>query len=110
MTVIRNARAEDAERRLEIYGYYVENTAITFEYAVPSPEEFKARMERTVRRYPYLVIEEDGKVLPVLFRAFYLNEISGHKRFYGSLTDLAIIGDMLKHYGMSGNDKGTGAE
>ena len=55
-------------------------------------------------------MRKDGKSLPVLFRAFYLNEISGHKRFYGSLTDLSIIGDMLKHYGMSEKKPGTGAE
>ncbi|MBQ5537706.1 MAG: GNAT family N-acetyltransferase, partial [Treponema sp.] len=37
---IRNATPEDAERLLEIYAPYVEKTAITFEYDVPSVEEF----------------------------------------------------------------------
>ena len=60
-TVIRKAVPEDAERLLEIYGYYVRNTAVTFEYEVPSPEEFRLRMERTMKRYPYLVIERDGR-------------------------------------------------
>ena len=31
---IRVARVEDAVELLKIYGYYVENTAITFEYDV----------------------------------------------------------------------------
>ena len=35
MLEIRNANLNDAERILEIYGYYVENTAITFEYTTP---------------------------------------------------------------------------
>ena len=47
----------------EIYGYYVEKTAISFEYTVPSPEEFRGRMERIMRRYPYLVAEVDGRVV-----------------------------------------------
>ena len=38
---IRNAKLEDAPRILEIYAYYVENTVITFEYEVPSLEEFE---------------------------------------------------------------------
>ena len=57
---IRNAEIADAKRLLEIYGYYVKNTAITFEYDTPSLEEFTARMENTMKRYPYLVIENDG--------------------------------------------------
>ena len=60
--MIRNATLEDAERLLEIYGYYVENTAISFEYDVPSPDEFKGRIENTQKKYPYLVLEEDGMI------------------------------------------------
>ncbi len=61
--IIRFARLEDAENLLDIYRYYVENTAITFEYEVPSLEEFQERMRTTMAFYPYLVAEEDGKVL-----------------------------------------------
>lgn len=57
---IRNADLKDAERLLEIYSYYVENTAITFEYTVPSLSEFQERIKHTMRRYPYLVAERDG--------------------------------------------------
>ena len=42
MVKLRRAVPEDAPRLVEIYGYYVEKTAISFEYAVPSPEEFRA--------------------------------------------------------------------
>ena len=60
---VRGARPEDAARLLEIYAYYVRETAITFEYDVPTLEEFRGRMRGTARRYPYLVIEEDGRAL-----------------------------------------------
>lgn len=62
MITIRNAMLEDAERILEIYDYYVKNTAITFEYETPSVEEFKERMEKTMKRYPYLVILRNGLI------------------------------------------------
>ena len=60
---VRDAKIEDAQRILEIYAYYVENTAITFEYDVPSKEEFKERMRKTMQKYPYLVIEKEGRVI-----------------------------------------------
>ncbi len=59
---VRNATLEDAERILEIYAYYVEKTAITFEYDVPKLDEFKERMKKTMGKYPYLVIEKAGKI------------------------------------------------
>ena len=62
MAVIRNATMDDAGRILAIYDYYVKNTAVTFEYNTPSLTEFKRRMEKTMLRYPYLVIEEDGVI------------------------------------------------
>ncbi|MDO5399190.1 MAG: GNAT family N-acetyltransferase, partial [bacterium] len=60
MVAVRNAAISDVERILEIYNYYVKNTAITFEYDTPSIEEFKKRMELTMNCYPYLVIERDN--------------------------------------------------
>ena len=62
MVNIRNARIADARRILAIYDFYVKNTAITFEYDTPSLYEFKERMKKTMLRYPYLVIEEDGVI------------------------------------------------
>ena len=60
---IRSAEPGDAARLLEIYAYYVENTAITFECTVPSPDEFRRRIEETQKNYPYLVLEEGGRAI-----------------------------------------------
>ncbi len=60
MTKIRDVKVEDAERLLEIYSFYVINTAITFETEVPSLDEFVGRIKRITARYPYLVVEDDG--------------------------------------------------
>ncbi len=62
MSNIRSAKLRDAERLLEIYAYYVTNTAVSFEYEVPSLEEFRRRIEDTLRNYPYLVLEENGVI------------------------------------------------
>ena len=59
---IRSATKEDAVRLLEIYAYYVTDTAITFEYEVPSLSEFEGRIENTLKKYPYLVIEDNGVI------------------------------------------------
>lgn len=60
---IRSASVNDAEQLLEIYAWYVEKTAISFEYDVPSLEEFQSRIRETLKKYPYLVLEEDGVIL-----------------------------------------------
>ena len=60
---IRPVSPGDAEELLAIYAPYVETTAITFEYEVPSPAEFAERIRRTEERYPYLAAEADGRLL-----------------------------------------------
>lgn len=61
--MIRIATENDAEKLLEIYRYYVENTAVSFEYETPSVDEFKERIRKTQEKYPYLVSERGGKLV-----------------------------------------------
>lgn len=61
--MIRLARPEDIPAILEIYAPYVRDTAISFEYEVPAPDEFRARFERVAARFPWIVWEEDGRIL-----------------------------------------------
>ena len=60
---VRNVRIEDAKALLEIYAPYVINTAISFEYEVPSLREFEGRIKKITERYPYIVAELDGKII-----------------------------------------------
>lgn len=53
----------DAEALLRIYAPYVEKTAVTFEYEVPTVEEFRARIEKIRGKYPYLAAVENGTVV-----------------------------------------------
>lgn len=74
---VRVAKIEDAAELLEIYRPYVEKTAISFEYEVPSLNEFKERIERTLKKYPYILAEKDSEILgyayagPFVGRAAY---------------------------------------
>lgn len=61
---IERVTVEDAEELLEIYGYYVKNTAISFEYTVPSVEEFRERIINISALFPYIkAVDENGKIL-----------------------------------------------
>lgn len=60
---IRTATVHDAERLLHIYSYYVEHTAISFEYETPALEEFEMRIANTLKKYPYLCILQDGVIM-----------------------------------------------
>ncbi len=76
-TTIRIATPADAERLLQIYAPYVTDTAISFEYTVPSVTEFRTRINNTLQKYPYLVAEHNGQIVgytyagPFIARAAY---------------------------------------
>ena len=57
--MLRPAVPADAAALLAIYGQYI-GTSITFEYTLPSPAEFRGRIEDISAVYPYLVYEENG--------------------------------------------------
>lgn len=57
------ATPSDAESILRIYAPYVKETAITFEYEVPSVSEFEERIRQILARYPYLIAKKDNQIL-----------------------------------------------
>ncbi len=68
---VRVAHEEDAEALCAIYAPYVEETAITFEYEVPSVGEFAGRIGQFGATYPFLLAERvDGEGREVLGYAY----------------------------------------
>ena len=61
--MIRLANEADLLAILDIYGPYVLHTAVSFEYSVPSLEEFTERFRSITAQFPWLVWEEEGTVL-----------------------------------------------
>ena len=60
---IRMATEADAKTLLDIYAPYILKTGITFEYIVPTEEQFRERIRHVLEKYPYLVAERDGEII-----------------------------------------------
>ncbi len=69
--VIREVSADDAEKLVQIYEHYVLNTAVSFEYDVPSADEFRNRIERISAKYPYLVCIKDDVIVGYAYAGAY---------------------------------------
>lgn len=61
--MIRLAAEADLPEILEIYGPYIINTTASFEYTVPTLDEFTARFRSITEQFPWLVWEEDDRIL-----------------------------------------------
>lgn len=61
--MIRLATPADIPAILEIYGPNITNTTNSFEYTIPTLEEFHHRFHSITEQFPWLVWEEDGTVL-----------------------------------------------
>lgn len=128
MSEIRAATPADARELLKIYAPYVLNTAITFEYEVPSVEEFTARIEKTLARYPYLVAQEGGEILGYAYtgafnpRAAYDHSAEtsiylrtdAHRRglgkaLYAALESLSLAQNITNLYACIGSPVNTDA-
>lgn len=85
---IRFAVLEDAEQILKIYAPYILNTPVSFEYEVPSLENFKKRMVGIMETHPYLVYERDGKIIGYAYASPYLT-----RRGFGWDAEVSIYLD-----------------
>ena len=61
--MIRIACEADVPAILSIYAPYVRETTVTFEYEVPTQEEFLNRFRTITWDFPWLVWEEEGQIL-----------------------------------------------
>jgi phosphinothricin acetyltransferase len=85
MISLRTCTPDDAKALVEIYAPYVEKTAITFEYDVPSVEEFRSRIENTLKKYPYIVAEDDGKIIGYAYAGTFKG-----RRAYDHCAEISI--------------------
>lgn len=61
---IEKVTLEDAKELLSIYAPYVTNTAITFEYEIPSVKEFEDRIRNISSKFPYIkAVNDDGNIV-----------------------------------------------
>ena len=61
--MIRSVTKRDVEAICTIYNHYVENTIISFEEKPISTAEMSQRIESVQHQFPWIVFEENGKVM-----------------------------------------------
>ncbi|MBR1929958.1 MAG: N-acetyltransferase [Lachnospiraceae bacterium] len=93
---LRIATPEDAPKLLEIYRPYVEHTVITFEYEVPSVEEFANRICHTLKQYPYLVAEEGESLLGYA----YASPFKSRAAYQWSVETSIYVRQDMRHEGV----------
>jgi phosphinothricin acetyltransferase len=93
---LRPAVAADAEALIAIYAPYVQKTAITYEYEVPSPAEFRRRIETYSQKHPYLVAEVDG--VPVGYA--YASPLGSRPAFDWSVETAIYVREDCKGLGV----------
>ena len=60
---IRPAKIQDALQIHAIYAPFVKSSYTTYEYTIPSVSEMADRIEKTLEKYPWIVYEQDGRIL-----------------------------------------------
>lgn len=118
MGKMRMATVADTKEILGIYSEYIRNTTVTFEYVVPSEEDFAERIREILEKYPYLVYEENGEISGYAYAHQFMvraasqwgAELSVYlapkaqkrglgKAFYEALEELLFLQNVEKLYG-----------
>ena len=86
---IEKVSTADAEELLALYAPYVEETAISFEYEVPSVDEFRNRIEQISAKYPYIKAVVDGKIAGYAYAAGFKD-----RKAYDWSVETSIYVDM----------------
>ncbi|MCM1254285.1 MAG: GNAT family N-acetyltransferase [Clostridium sp.] len=89
---IRPADIKDAADILKIYEYYVKETAISFEYNVPTLDEMKARITKTLRKYPYFAAVHNNQVIGYAYAGAFIGRAA-----YDYSAELTIYIDKDSH-------------
>lgn len=98
MYKIREAKTPDAKEIHDIYGYYVDNTYVTFTEVNPSVEEYAESIVNTKQDYPYIVaVDENDKVVGMA----YGGRLRNHDAYkYAVETTIYLAPDVPKKSGI----------
>lgn len=83
--VVEEATVEMAEELLAIYAPYVAETAVSFEYDVPTVDDFATRIRRVTSRYPWLVAWRNGRIVGYAYAGTFKD-----RRAYDRSVELSI--------------------
>lgn len=61
--IISDVTRKDTKSILDIYSWYILNSAVTFEYDTPEIDQFQKRIDKIQEKYPYIKAEIDNKII-----------------------------------------------
>lgn len=103
--MIREIEPTDIKHVLAIYEHYVRNSEVTFEEVVPTLNEFTDRVQTILKDYPYLVYEEEGKIIGYAYATLFRTRVAyrhstevsvyAHKDHYGKGIGKALYGQLI---------------
>ena len=92
---IRIAEEKDAAAMLAIYAPLVANTTITFEYEIPSINDFAARILQYLKDYPWLVCEHGTTLIAYA----YAGKHRERKAYQWSAESSIYVGESFRGNG-----------
>ena len=93
---LERVTAADAAELLAIYAPYVRDTAISFEYEVPTVTEFRDRILSISETHPYIKAVENGKILGYA----YASRFRIRKAYDWSIETSIYIASSSRHQGI----------
>lgn len=85
MLTLRIASPADGAALSEIYAYYVNTSAISYEYIAPTAAEFSERISHKTQKYPYIVALLDGEPVGYAYASEYRERAA-----YGWCVELSV--------------------
>ena len=97
---LRIATIKDAEEILKIYSYYVKNTAISFEWNVPSLQDFSERIANTLKKYPYIVAQINQNNQKRIIGYAYAGAFKTRAAYDWSVETSIYVDKDFRHFGI----------
>ena len=83
--MIRPVKLTDAEQLANIYNYYILNSIATFEEEIISDEEMAKRIQKITKKYPFIVFEENDKILGYAYGSEFHTRVAYNKTVESSV-------------------------
>ncbi|SHJ89738.1 GNAT family N-acetyltransferase [Hespellia stercorisuis] len=94
---VRMATEHDVDGIIEVYEPYVKETSITFEYDVPTVEEYVRRINRIQKKYPFLVAVIDEKIVGYA----YASQLKNRAAYDWSVEVSIYVKEENQHHGIA---------
>lgn len=94
---IEKVTIQDTKELLAIYAPYIENSAVSFEYVLPSVEEFQNRIETISAKYPYIkAVDDNHQILGYA----YASTFKGRSAYDWSVETTVYVKEDYKRSGI----------